>query len=99
MVTEGQLRGELAGTTIRPGFHVLPGQGNALAAETDAGVVLVDASPVRRAPAMMETLRAATDAPLHAICHNGAFCVLPRISHSAISTAEMANEAIPPRAT
>ena len=70
MVTEGQLRGELAGTTIRPGFHVLPGQGNALAAETDAGVVLVDASPVRRAPAMMETLRAATDAPLHAICYS-----------------------------
>ena len=70
MSVEGQLKGQLAGATIRPGFHVLPGQGNALATETDAGVVLVDASPVRRAPAMIETLRAATDAPLHAICYS-----------------------------
>ena len=70
MALEGRLEGDLAGQTIRPGFHVLPGQGNALAVETDAGVVLVDASPSRRVPAMIQTLREVTDAPLHAICYS-----------------------------
>lgn len=64
------LSGQLAGQTLRPGFHVLPGQGNALAAETDAGVVLVDSGPAARVDPMIDSLRRATDAPLHAICYS-----------------------------
>lgn len=37
MAVDGQQQGQLAGLTIRPGFHVLPGQGHALAVETDTG--------------------------------------------------------------
>jgi uncharacterized sulfatase len=70
MAIDGTLAGQLAGKTIRPGFHVLPGQGNALATETDDGVILVDSGPARLVPAMIESLRAATDAPLHAICYS-----------------------------
>ena len=33
----GILSGELAGQTLIDGVHVLPGQGNSLAIETDAG--------------------------------------------------------------
>ncbi|MGI9604023.1 MAG: alkyl sulfatase dimerization domain-containing protein [Acidimicrobiales bacterium] len=70
MALEGGLQGDLADTTIQPGFHVLPGQGNALAAETDAGVVLVDAGMRRRASKMIESLRGFTDTALHAICYS-----------------------------
>ena len=37
------LVGSLAGKTIGSGLIVLPGQGNSLAACTDAGVVVLDA--------------------------------------------------------
>jgi uncharacterized sulfatase len=70
MSLDGTLKGELAGKTIRPGFHVLPGMGNALATETDDGVVLIDAGQAHVVAAMIESLRAATDAPLHAICYS-----------------------------
>lgn len=70
MSIDETLQGDLAGRTLRPGFHVLPGQGNALATETDAGVVLVDAGQKFSVPAMIESLRARTDAPLHAICYS-----------------------------
>ena len=70
MSIDGTLAGALAGQTLRPGFHVLPGQGNALAAETDDGVVLVDAGQPRRVPEMIATLRDRTAAPLHAICYS-----------------------------
>lgn len=64
------LRGELAGRTLRPGLHILPGQGNAFAIETDAGIVLVDAGSRATAPRMMEALRKQTPAPIHAICYS-----------------------------
>ena len=44
----GILSGELAGQELIEGVYVLPGQGNTLAIETDAGIVLVDASLSRR---------------------------------------------------
>jgi len=69
------LVGEMAGEIISDGLVVLPGQGNSLAAETDAGVVLLDASGPRHAKGMITALREHTDAPLHAIVyshgHNG----------------------------
>ena len=48
-----QLRGELVGRTIGPGLHILPGQGNAFAIETAAGVFLVDAGSRATAPRML----------------------------------------------
>jgi uncharacterized sulfatase len=64
------LQGQLAGQEIGPGLVVLPGQGNSLAIETDAGVVVLDASGYRHAPAMIETLRGHTEAPVHAIVYS-----------------------------
>ena len=66
------LVGELAGQVIGPGLVVLPGQGNTLAIETDAGVVVVDASSLGHAPGMIDKLRDHTDAPVHAmVCSHG----------------------------
>jgi len=64
------LAGQLAGQTIGPGLVVLPGQGNSLAIETDAGVVVLDASGYRHVEAMIATLREHTDAPVHAIVYS-----------------------------
>lgn len=64
------LVGELAGQVIGPGLIVLPGQGNTLAIETDAGVVIVDASGLAHAPGMIEKLRGHTDTPVHAIVYS-----------------------------
>lgn len=64
------LQGQLAGTELGPGLVVLPGQGNSLAMETDAGVVVLDASGHRHAPEMIDTLRTHTDAPVHAIVYS-----------------------------
>ena len=41
------LSGLLAGQVLGDGLYVLPGQGNSLAIETDAGVVIIDASADR----------------------------------------------------
>ena len=70
MVFEGTMSGRMARTTIAEGFHVLPGMGNCLAAETDAGMVIVDGGPVGVAPKMIDHLRGITDAPVHAICYS-----------------------------
>jgi uncharacterized sulfatase len=70
MSLNGTLKGQLAGTDLGDGFHVLPGQGNAMVAETDVGLVQVDAGSRHTAPAMLEHLRTVTDAPVHAICYS-----------------------------
>lgn len=55
--------------TVGEGLHLLRGQGHAFAAETDAGLVLVDAGPGGKVTAgMIDALRALSDAPLHALC-------------------------------
>lgn len=73
--TKTVLVGEMAGEVLGPGLVVLPGQGNSLAMETDAGVVVIDASGYLHADSMITTLRERTDAPVHAIVyshgHNG----------------------------
>lgn len=66
----GILSGELAGQVFGDGLVVLPGQGNSLAAETDAGVVVLDASGYRHAEGMIATLREHTDSPVHAIVYS-----------------------------
>ena len=64
------LASQLAGERIGDGLVILPGQGNSLAAESDAGIVLLDAGTARHFPRMIATLRAATDQPLHAIVYS-----------------------------
>lgn len=66
----GILSGELAGQVIGTGLVVLPGQGNSLAAVTDAGVVVLDASGYRHADGMIATLREHSEAPVHAIVYS-----------------------------
>ena len=66
MVFEGTMSVRMARTTIADWFHILPGMGNRLAAETDAGMVIVDGGPVGVAPKMIDHLRGITDAPVHA---------------------------------
>ena len=61
------LTGQLAGQTIGDGLIVLPGQGNSLAAVTDAGVVVLDVSGNQHTKPMLATLREHTQAPIHAI--------------------------------
>ena len=70
MVFEGTLSGRMARTTIAEGFHILPGMGNCLAAETDAGMVVVDGGPVGVASKMIAHLRTVTDSAVHAICYS-----------------------------
>ncbi|GIT01114.1 MAG: hypothetical protein CM1200mP26_28260 [Acidimicrobiales bacterium] len=72
MVFEGTMSGRMARTTIAEGFHVLPGMGNCLAAETDAGMVIVDGGPVGGGPPKMIDHPAwnQTHAPVHAICYS-----------------------------
>ncbi len=71
----GILTGALGGQVLGDGLYVLPGQGNSLAIETDAGVVVIDASSPNHVPDMLSTLRRRTDSPVHAIVyshgHNG----------------------------
>jgi len=64
------LQGALAGTSIGDGLWILPGQGNALAAHTDDGVVLVDAGNRSVQPAMVEYLRTQTDERVAAIIYS-----------------------------
>ena len=64
------LVGNLAGKTIGSGLIVLPGQGNSLAACTDAGVIVLDVSTPRHAKKMFSTLREFTNDPVHALVYS-----------------------------
>ena len=68
--SERILAGQLAGKVIGDGLVILPGQGNSLAASTDEGVVILDASGRANAPKMIDTLRQHTEAPVHAIVYS-----------------------------
>ena len=66
----GILSGELAGHELAEGIYVLPGQGNTLAIETDAGIVLIDASGHTHVGGMIAALRERTDSAVHAIVYS-----------------------------
>lgn len=66
----GILAGELSGQELAEGIYVLPGQGNTLAIETDAGLVLVDASGYGHVKGMIAALRERTDSAVHAIVYS-----------------------------
>ena len=56
---------------IAAGIYILPGQGNALAVETDDAVILMDCGGGGRMSAnMIELLRQHTDKPVSAICYS-----------------------------
>ncbi len=58
-------------TEVAAKVWVLQGQGNALAVETEAGVILVDSGAGgSRTDAMISSLRERTRAPIHAICYS-----------------------------
>jgi len=57
--------------TVAPGLHILRGQGQSFVAETDAGLVVIDAGPgggVTRG--MIDSLRKISDAPVHALVYS-----------------------------
>jgi alkyl sulfatase BDS1-like metallo-beta-lactamase superfamily hydrolase len=55
--------------TVAPGLHILRGQGQSFVAETDAGLVVVDAGPGGSVTAgMIDAVRRLSDAPVHALC-------------------------------
>ena len=57
--------------TVAPGLHILRGQGQSFVAETDAGLVVVDAGPGGSVTqGMIDSLRALSDAPVHALCYS-----------------------------
>ena len=64
------LQGALAGSQIGDDIWILPGQGNALAARTDEGVVLIDAGNQNVQPGMQAYLRAQTQERLAAIVYS-----------------------------
>ena len=63
------LQGQLAGSQIGDDIWILPGQGNALAARTDEGLVLIDAGNRALQPAMEKYLRSETPDRLGAIIY------------------------------
>ncbi|MCP4007252.1 MAG: MBL fold metallo-hydrolase [bacterium] len=69
------LVGALAGKELGSGLFVLPGQGNSLAIESDAGVIVIDVSGPLHVRGMLTALREHTEQPVHAIVyshgHNG----------------------------
>lgn len=57
--------------TVAPGLHILRGQGQSFVAETDAGLVVIDAGPGGKVTqGMIEALRQLSDAPVHALCYS-----------------------------
>jgi len=57
--------------TIAPGLHLLHGQGQSFVAETDVGLVVIDAGPGGKVTrAMIDSLRQISDAPVHALCYS-----------------------------
>lgn len=75
--------------TVAPGLHILRGQGQSFVAETDVGLVVVDAGPGGSVTqGMIEAVRKLSDAPLHALCfshgHIGYNAGLPQwLAHAA----------------
>lgn len=68
---DGILSGTEEARTIAPGVHLVGTQGNGLAVETQAGVVLVDAGPGGRpTTTMIEEVRRFTDLPVRAIVYS-----------------------------
>ena len=56
---------------IAPGLHLLHGQGQSFVAETDVGVVVIDAGPGGKVTqAMIESLRQISQAPVHALVYS-----------------------------
>ena len=57
--------------TVAPGLHILRGQGQSFVAETDAGLVVIDAGPGGKVTqGMIDALRQLSDAPVHALCYS-----------------------------
>lgn len=57
--------------TVAPGLHILRGQGQSFVAETDAGLVVIDAGPGGAiTQGMIEAVRQLSNAPLHALCYS-----------------------------
>ena len=57
--------------TVAPGLHILRGQGQSFVAETDAGLVVIDAGPGGKVSQdMIASLRQLSDAPVHALCYS-----------------------------
>jgi len=55
--------------TVAPGLHILRGQGQSFVAETDAGLVVIDAGPGGAVTqGMIDAVRQISNAPLHALC-------------------------------
>lgn len=57
--------------TVAPGLHILRGQGQSFVAETDAGLVVIDAGPGGPVTqGMIDAVRQLSNAPLHALCYS-----------------------------
>lgn len=57
--------------TVAPGLHILRGQGQSFVAETDVGLVVIDAGPGGAVTqGMIDAVRELSDAPLHALCYS-----------------------------
>jgi alkyl sulfatase BDS1-like metallo-beta-lactamase superfamily hydrolase len=57
--------------TVAPGLHILRGQGQSFVAETDVGLVVIDAGPGGPVTqGMIDAVRQLSNAPLHALCYS-----------------------------
>lgn len=57
--------------TVAPGLHILRGQGQSFVAETDAGLVVIDAGPGGPVTqGMIDAVRQLSNAPVHALCYS-----------------------------
>lgn len=57
--------------TVAPGLHILRGQGQSFVAETDLGLVVIDAGPGGPVTqGMIDAVRQLSNAPLHALCYS-----------------------------
>ncbi|MFT5014711.1 MAG: alkyl sulfatase BDS1-like metallo-beta-lactamase superfamily hydrolase [Planctomycetaceae bacterium] len=68
---QGMLSGAEGFREVKPGIYILPAQGNALAIETDEGLVVIDSGPGGKASRrMIENVRSVTDKPVTMICYS-----------------------------
>ncbi len=57
--------------TVAPGLHILHGQGQSFVAETDVGLVVIDAGPGGPVTeSMIASLRQISRSPVHALCYS-----------------------------